>query len=57
MVLFCEVYRFSSVDALREEVDKVLRHEFTHHLENLSNLRDLEEFDKDQIEKYKNKYK
>ena len=34
---FMEMYRFSSSDRLREKLEEVLLHEFTHHLEFLAN--------------------
>lgn len=40
---FCEVYSYlQSEDDLRIEIDKVLKHELTHHLESQAGSRDLE---------------
>ena len=38
---------------LRREMDKTLRHEFRHHLESLSGLRDLEVQDELELHRYR----
>ncbi len=48
---FEKCYGFSSEDSLTRQMRKVLRHEFRHHMESLSGLRDLEIIDKLELEK------
>lgn len=47
-------YGTLSDDALKKELDRIIKHELTHHWESLSGLRDLEIYDADMIQKYKN---
>lgn len=48
------VYGTLSDDALKKELDRIIKHELTHHWESLSGTRDLEIYDADKIRKYKN---
>lgn len=41
-------------DALKKELERIIKHELTHHWESLSGIRDLEIYDADTIRKYKN---
>lgn len=50
---FMEMYRFSSSDRLREKLEEVLLHEFTHHLEFLANEWGLVIEDKKFLEEYR----
>lgn len=50
---FMEMYRFSSSDRLREKLEEVLLHEFTHHLEFLANDWGLVIEDKKFLEEYR----
>lgn len=50
---FMEMYRFSSRDRLREKLEEVLLHEFTHHLEFLANEWGLVIEDKKFLEEYR----
>lgn len=50
---FMEMYRFSSNDRLREKLEEVLLHEFTHHLEFLANEWGLVIEDKKFLEEYR----
>lgn len=50
---FMEMYRFSSRERLREKLEEVLLHEFTHHLEFLANEWGLVIEDKKFLEKYR----
>ena len=50
---FRRVFRHLSEDELRAEMRKVLRHEFRHHVEGRAGVRDLEEWDADQIRAYR----
>lgn len=50
---FMELYGNSSPQFLRKELDKVLRHEFLHHLESMAGEKDLEVQDAVHLEKYK----
>lgn len=47
------VYGTLSDDALKKELDRIIKHELTHHWESLSGTRDLEIYDANMIEKYK----
>lgn len=47
-------YGTLSDDALKKELERIIKHELTHHWESLSGLRDLEIYDADMIQKYKN---
>ena len=49
---FRRVFRHLDEDALREEMRKVLRQEFRHHIEGRAGVRDLEEWDAEQIRAY-----
>lgn len=40
--------------ALKKELDRIIKHELTHHWESLSGIRDLEIYDEIMIKKYKN---
>ena len=46
------IIRHLDEDALREEMRKVLRHEFRHHIDGRAGVRDLEEWDAEQIRAY-----
>ena len=46
-------YRHMGEDELTEEMRKVLRHEFRHHVEGRAGVRDLEVWDAEQIAMYK----
>jgi len=50
---FMQLYGGSSEKRLREELKKVLIHEFTHHLESLAGERDLEIKDAIDLERYR----
>lgn len=50
---FMEMYRFSSSDRLREKLEEVLLHEFTHHLEFLANEWGLVIEDEKFLEEYR----
>ena len=47
------VFRHLDEDELRTEMRRVLRHEFRHHVEGRAGVRDLEEWDADQIRAYR----
>lgn len=49
---FARIYRGSSLPAQKQALRKVLYHEFVHHLESLAGVRDLEEWDKQQLARY-----
>lgn len=51
---FKQMFEHLSVDALRIQLSKTLRHEFTHHLESLAGERGLEIKDAMNLEKYRN---
>lgn len=51
---FKRAYRHLDEDELTEEMRKVLRHEFRHHVEGRAGVRDLEVWDAEQIAMYKN---
>ena len=50
---FKRAYRHLDEDELTEEMRKVLRHEFRHHVEGRAGVRDLEVWDAEQIAMYK----
>ena len=50
---FKRAYRHLNEDELTEEMRKVLRHEFRHHVEGRAGVRDLEVWDAEQIAMYK----
>ena len=50
---FMDMYRFSSRETLREKLEEVLLHEFTHHLEFLANEWGLVSEDKKFLEEYR----
>lgn len=50
---FRRVFGELPMDALREEMRRVLLHEFRHHVEGRAGLRDLEIWDEQQIAQYK----
>ena len=50
---FMDMYRFSSRETLREKLEEVLLHEFTHHLEFLANEWGLVIEDKKFLEEYR----
>ena len=50
---FKREYRHLDEDELTEEMRKVLRHEFRHHVEGRAGVRDLEVWDAEQIAMYK----
>ena len=50
---FKRAYRHLDEDELTEEMRKVLRHEFRHHVEGRAGVRDLEVWDAEQIARYK----
>lgn len=47
------VYGAFSDDALKKELERIIKHELTHHWESLSGTRDLEIYDAEMLEKYK----
>ncbi len=51
---FKKVYPTLSEDILREKLRATLRHEFRHHMESRSGMRDLEIIDSMELEKYLN---
>ena len=50
---FEKLYRHLNKEELKEELRKVLYHEFTHHVESLAGERGLEIKDKEKLNKYK----
>ncbi|MDR1001729.1 MAG: metallopeptidase family protein [Oscillospiraceae bacterium] len=50
---FAAVYGYLTPEDLKKEIRRTLLHEFTHHLESLSGLSDLEVKDKIEMEQYK----
>ncbi|MDD4690618.1 MAG: metallopeptidase family protein [Eubacterium aggregans] len=50
---FVQVYGGLAEKDLRDAMRRVLRHEFRHHLESLSGIRDLEILDRIQMEEYR----
>lgn len=50
---FARVYGGLDEASLKNEMRRVLRHEFRHHLEGNAGLRDLEDWDEAQIQAYK----
>lgn len=50
---FKRVYRNASIEVLREKLRETLFHEFTHHIESLAGVRDLEIEDSIKLERYK----
>ena len=54
---FVRLYGYSQPSRQKEELRKVLIHEFTHHLESLAGERGLEIKDAQQMAKYRQKYK
>lgn len=50
---FSRVFRRLSPEALERQMRKTLRHEFRHHLESLSGLRDLEVQDELELHRYR----
>jgi len=53
---FVRLYGNSPPDAQKEQLRKVLLHEFTHHLESLAGERGLEIKDKLRMDEYKRRY-
>lgn len=49
---FCRVFEGEGPDRLRSELDRVLKHELTHHLEHRAGERDLEKEDDRQLLHY-----
>lgn len=47
------IYGTLSDNALKKELDRIIKHELTHHWESLSGVRDLEIYDAEMIRKYK----
>ena len=50
---FVAVYGYCGFDRQREELRKILLHEFTHHLESMGGEKDLEHKDAMELEQYK----
>ena len=50
---FMKLYNGRTSHSLKKEIDKVLRHEFLHHLENLAGEKELEIKDAIQLARYK----
>lgn len=50
---FAHVYPYLDEPALKEEMRRVLRHEFRHHVEGRAGMRDLEVWDAEQIAAYR----
>jgi len=53
---FIKIHGSASPDHYREELRKVLKHEFRHHLEGLAGFADLEVEDRSEIEAYLKKW-
>ena len=53
---FMRLHAHSRPEKLKEELRRVLLHEFTHHLESLAGERGLEIKDAEQIQKYKDRF-
>lgn len=49
---FAKVYRGATIAKQEQALRDVLYHEFVHHLESLAGVRDLEEWDRQQLERY-----
>jgi len=54
---FMAVYGKRNREFIRAEIDRVLRHEFLHHLESMAGEKDLEVEDAIRIAKYKRRFK
>lgn len=48
-----KVYANSSKDFIKEKLEEILLHEFSHHLEHKAGLRDLEIYDEKDLDRYK----
>lgn len=53
---FIKLYGYSPPDIQKNQLRKVLLHEFTHHLESLAGERGLEIKDKNQMDEYRRMY-
>ena len=53
---FVQLYGRSSKDFYKQEIDRVLRHEFLHHLESMAGEKELEIKDAIRLEHYKRNY-
>lgn len=53
---FTHLYAHLNPEQQKEELRRILIHEFTHHLESLAGERNLEKKDAENLEKYKRKY-
>ena len=53
---FAKVFGYMGRGAFREQLRKTLLHEFTHHMESLAGLRDLEVKDEERMGAYKLKH-
>lgn len=54
---FMKMYEHLEAEPLKEEIRRVLRHEFRHHMEGQAGLRDLEVEDKVQLAQYEGRFK
>ena len=54
---FMAVYGGSNREFIRTEIDRVLRHEFLHHLESMAGEKDLEIDDAIRLAKYKKRFR
>lgn len=54
---FCKCYGYLGEDAMREQIRRVILHEFRHHLESLAGERDLEWEDAAELAEYKTRRK
>ena len=54
---FMQLYARSSREFLEKQLDRVLRHEFLHHLESMAGEKELEIQDAEQLARYKSNFK
>ncbi len=54
---FAQVYGHLSQSAMKEQLRETLSHEFTHHLESMAGVRDLEIEDERQLEEFRRRKK
>lgn len=48
-----KIYGYMDRNALKKELESIIKHELTHHWESLSGVRDLEIYDEARLENYK----
>lgn len=51
------VYGHLPDEELKRELERIIRHELTHHIESLSGVRDLEVYDEEMLEEYRDELK